>query len=116
MFDSMHDDISDDTINQICCIACTRKQSIKVGIVDVCKQEGAVDCGLFALANATTLCQGELPQSKQYIQSAMRPHLIRCFKESSPSAFPAKPRNLCGDHIKKTKVISVHCSCHLPED
>ena len=59
----MHDEISDVTINQIYSIVRdrTRRQSIKLDIIDVCKQEGIVDCGLFALANATTLCQGELP-------------------------------------------------------
>ena len=43
------------------------------------------NCGLFALAYATTLCNGELPQYKTYIQKEMQPHLIKCLQESTPT-------------------------------
>ena len=81
------------------------------------KQDGIKDCGLFALAMATTLCDRELPQSKQYIQKEMRPHLVQCLKQSHPSAFPSKNRDWDhNNYIKKTKLVSVHCLCRLPED
>ena len=80
VFDSVYDDISGDTINQICSIVRSKQSGVKIDIADVCKQDGVKDCGLFALAMATTLCDGELPQSKQYIQKEMRPHLIQCLK------------------------------------
>ena len=115
VFDSVFSDVSDDAINQICCIVRSRRKNVKVDIVDVCKQKGRTDCGLFALANATTLCQRELPHTKQYIQGAMRQHLIQCFKDSCASGFPSTLRNVSGDHIKKTKTIAVHCTCRLPE-
>ena len=67
------------------------------------------------MANATTLCQRELPHTKQHIQGAMRPHLIQCFKDSSASSFPSTPCNVPGDHIKKTKTIAAQCTCRLPE-
>ena len=38
-------------------------------------QEGGNDCGLFAIATATTLCQGEDPVDLEYQQSSMRSHL-----------------------------------------
>ena len=66
-FDSVHDGISGDTINQICSIVRSKRSGIKIDIADVCKQDGVKDYGLFALAMATTLCDGELPQSKQFI-------------------------------------------------
>ena len=48
----MHDDISGDTINQICSIVRSKGNRIKIDLVDVCKQDGIKDCGLYALANA----------------------------------------------------------------
>ena len=38
-----------------------QKKQDKIEIVGVSKQEGTKDCGLYVLANATTLHQGELP-------------------------------------------------------
>ena len=48
--------------------------------MDVCKQRGTSDCGLYALAYATTLCEGGQPQCKHYIQKDMQPHLIKCLQ------------------------------------
>ena len=118
VFDSVHEEIlSADTIKQICCIVRSKRSSIKIDIMDVCQQTGTVDCGLFALAYATTLCNGELPQYKNYIQKEMRSHLIKCLQESTPTAspFPSSNRNMQHD-VKRTKSVSLHCSCRLPED
>ena len=95
VFDSVHDGISGDTINQICSIVRPKRSGVKIDIADICKQDGVKDYGLFALAMATTLCDGELAQSKQYIiQKEMRPHLIQCLKQHAhPSVFPSENRD-----------------------
>ena len=38
---------------------------------------GDSDCGLFALAFITSICNGEDPVKQIYDQSAMRDHLVR---------------------------------------
>ena len=96
VFDSIHDDISTDTINQICCIVRSKRSKIKIDIIDVCKQKGTNDCGLYALANATLLCEGELPQSKDYIQEDMRSHLQECFKNVSRTVLHVLSLQLIG--------------------
>lgn len=115
VFDSIHDDISTDTINQICCIVRSKRSKIKIDIMDVCKQKGTNDCGLYALANATVLCEGELPQLKDYVQQDMRPHLQECLKNCTPYPFPSNHRDRHRDDIKKTMLVSLHCKCRLPE-
>ena len=76
VFDSVHD-ISGDKVNQICSIVRSKRSGLKIDIADVFKQDGVKDdCGLLALAMATTLCDGELSQSKQYIQKEMWPTLF----------------------------------------
>ena len=115
MYDSLHDDVSVDTVNQICSIVRSKRSKIKIEVMDVCKQHGVVDCGLYALANATALCQGELPQSMEYIQGEMRQHLTNCIEQSCPCAFPSVCRDTFCDSLK-SKSVSIHCSCRLPAD
>ena len=45
--------------------------------IDVHMQEGFADCGLFALANITTLAHGEQPGSVVYDQKLMRHHYLQ---------------------------------------
>ena len=42
----------------------------------------------------------------------MRPH---CLILSNPSVFPSENWNWDHSYITKTKLVSVHCSCRLPE-
>ena len=61
-------------------------QSSAVKVVESKKQEGGTDCGLFAIATATTLAHGINPSS--FDQSAMRRHLVSCFKEDLMTLLP----------------------------
>ena len=67
VFDSMYDDVTTDTVNQICSIVRSKHSKIKIEIMDVCKQKGTNDCGVYAIANATALCAGELHYNKYHI-------------------------------------------------
>lgn len=50
------------------------------------RQEGYVDCGLFAIANCVSLVNWCEPKS--FDQEKMRPHLIHCFEQCSFTRFP----------------------------
>ena len=116
----MHKIISPDTVKQICSIVHSYKKSITIEIMDVLKQRGSTDCGLFALAFATSLCLGELPSERRYIQASLRAHLSDCFKSgnlSSRQSFPSVNRRKVPDNlIQKTMVIPVFCYCRMPEE
>ena len=74
VFDSISDDsISDNTICQICSIVRTPRKSIKIELINVCKQSGIKDCGLYAIAYATTLCDGEMPHMKLHSKRIEKP-------------------------------------------
>ena len=48
-----------------------------IKVVDISKQEGGKDCGLFAIAIATTLLfGGEDPSKVHFNQAVMRGHLL----------------------------------------
>ena len=55
------------------------------------KQVGAVDCGLFALALATSIAFGDDPSMRRYSQEKMRSHLLTCFQISTWSSFHDTP-------------------------
>ena len=50
------------------------------------KQQGGADCGVFAIATATSLAHGKQPGN--FHQDALRLHLLGCFEKSLPSVFP----------------------------
>lgn len=52
------------------------------------QQEDAVDCGLFAIANATALIYGVDPRSVKFDQLRMREHLVQCFENGRMEMFP----------------------------
>ena len=54
------------------------------------RQEGANDCGLFAIAVVTALLFGEDPSSLHFEQSCMRSHLLQCFNKQCFEMFTLK--------------------------
>ena len=55
------------------------KQMKCINMVNVQKQEGSKDCGLFGIAMMTSLAYDEDPSSVIYDQSKLTLHLIECF-------------------------------------
>lgn len=52
------------------------------------KQKGTVDCGLFAIANATAIEFGKNPSKLRFKQEALRSHLVNCYNKNFMSPFP----------------------------
>ena len=57
-------------------------------LVSICKQKGGTDCGLFAIAIATTLALGLDPAEITYQQSSLRRHLVKCLEDGKFTMFP----------------------------
>ena len=77
------------------------------------RQKGCSDCGLFALAVAVSLCNGDDPSMQDYDQTVMREHLALCVDCRQMSVFPTKSasRNIG----KSRQVIEpVFCNCRMP--
>lgn len=68
--------------NMFQCSACTIK------IVPAQKQVGGRDCGLFAIANATSIAFGTDPSGTVHEQLLMPIHLIACLTQKTMSPFP----------------------------
>ena len=61
---------------------------LSVKYASVPKQTGGIDCGLFVVAYAVDIAEGNNPEEILYSQHMMRDHLINCFEKGELSAFP----------------------------
>ena len=64
--------------------------TVEVRIMNVQKQSGTNDCGLFALAFATSICNSLSPVTTNYFQEQMREHFNDCLESKSARLFPSK--------------------------
>ena len=68
----------------------TNEGSILVQYMHMQDQGGGSDCGLFAIATATTICNGQDPAALQFDQSHMRQHLLNAFETNILMPFPSR--------------------------
>ena len=78
----------------------TQENQFSVEFVDVQLQEGSHDCGLFALAYITSICNGQDPAVVLYKQNAMRKHVLKSIEDGVMTAFPTSASRLPKASIK----------------
>ena len=66
---------------------CCSPSSVNV-LKHVQKQQGGKECGLYAIANATSIAYGKDPLKMKYNELLMREHLIQCFSKNDLELFP----------------------------
>ena len=85
---------------------------IKVSIISIGKQTGCTDCGLYAVANATSLAHDIDPATVIFRQEEMRAHFIQCIEERKMKPFPvAKARRHQNPVIKEIHIYSCPICC-----
>ena len=77
-------------------------------------QEGTYDCGLFAVAYATSAAHGQDPAKCTYDQKQIRQHLYRCLCNGKITPFPLKSSS-SSSRVITSDNIEVHCHCRMPE-
>lgn len=100
---------------QIACMLMTDQPTFILKWVDVQKQNNGSDCGLFAIAAATALCEGKSPQRYHWKIEEMRGHLADCIQIGQLSIFPfsSKTRR-CNMDLNPMADIRVYCYCRQP--
>lgn len=83
--------------------------------VDVQMQAGGCDCGLFAIAFATSLASGIPPGKYCSDRSKMRKHLYTCLQKGRITNFPTVKERRHHTKVKSTEEIEVYCECRMPE-
>ena len=90
VYDSMHLGASTNLKKVIADMLFSDKKSISIRTVHIQQQTGGSDCGLFAIANATTLCNGKDPGTLLFQQKLMREHLRKCIAAGILTEFLVK--------------------------
>ncbi len=104
---------------QIAVVLKCKYSDFTVRLVDVQRQIGYADCGLFSIAFAYALCYDLDPHGIQFNQSAMRAHFDLCVDKEKIDMFPVSTRcrrKNTKSRIKSVKMVPVFCTCRLPWD
>ena len=115
IYDSMFNYLPSMGKAQIAALLATNEPRVRLNFMDVQKQCGENDCGLFSISFATALAFGEQPGHYLFDQKVMRSHLINCFERRRMSMFPIRKRRRIYSKVKTIEDIPVYCVCRMPE-
>ena len=82
-------------------------QEVMITIQPVQQQQNSVDCGIFAIAFATSLAYGQNPAATTYDTSRIRPHLSACLATGHLSTFPVLTTEHCQRCSKKYVLLKM---------
>ncbi len=91
----------------------TNQRKITINHIDVQTQSNCSDCGVFSLAFATSLCQGEDPSIISYIAYQLRDHLYKCLENRKMLSFPRRSRQTAQSGRQTS--FNIYCECRLPQ-
>ena len=84
--------------------------------VKACQRQGnGFDCGVFAIAFATSLVHGEDPSELSYTPSKMRDHLRNCINSNSLTPFPSTKSVAKRQRRENIAMEDIYCSCRRGE-
>ena len=111
VYDSLYQSLSQCTIDQICAVMFSTNDAVHVRFIDVEQQTNNSDCGVYAIAYATSLCSSEDISCIQYCVSKMRSHLVSCLEKGQMSPFPSICRSGSTCSVVAQETIQIFCSC-----
>ena len=115
IFDSIPPAPTSHLVNQIAALLATQRSSIQLKYVDTTMQCGSTDCGLFAIAFAAALANGDQPGGLQFTQTNMRKHILQCFKTQYLTPFPITRKRRRAQRVKLQSFTAVFCSCRVQQ-
>ena len=118
LYDSLYSELSIDTQVILAKLVRTSKSVLYVNVVNVQRQSGTSDCGLFAIANITHIAFGLNPCMYMFKQEAMRQHFLQCIEKEKMEPFPTLPTLRSTRLSTKNKIVNIEvfCYCRCPDD
>jgi len=115
VYDSVYTTVSDETMLNICRIVDGGSDSmLTVRLMNVQRQRGNTDCGVFVCAYMERIVRGEEVVGVVYDTNVFRPHLVRCLSSGILEPFPCFTARICRKPVLTEKVVSVVCICRKP--
>ena len=112
VYDSLYLSVGSRVKDQVAAIVCADEKEITLNHIDVQNQRGTCDCGLFSLAFAACLANGQQPEKQHFDQTKFRKHLYDCLVKGELTLFPIVKERIPKKIIKSTDTI---CKCRMPE-
>lgn len=115
LYDSLFTGVTLTTKQQIAALLHVEDaECIDVKIMPVEQQTNSTDCGVYAIAFATSLCHGVDPSTIKFNRRAIRSHLWKCMEGgNSIEMFPG----VISQGVPATSskhVIQIYCTCRQP--
>ena len=89
VYDSMFGFLDQETKEVIKNLFTVSNSPLQIKMMKSQKQTGCTDCGVFSVANATTIAFGLNPAKQTLQQDRMRAHLVSCLQKKEFSLFPS---------------------------
>jgi hypothetical protein len=89
---------------------------VNVNCVTLPKQTGTTDCGLYAIAIATSIAHNIDPNTQVFQQNEMRHHLINCIENKRMEVFPVKRTRHLLNNIPVSVTIYFCPVCGIGDD
>ena len=109
LYNSAYTSVSADTFQVVARLVKCAEPSFQIQVMNISRQRGAVDCGLYAIAVLTSLAFDQDPTTLVYDQQAMRPHLITSFEKMKIAPFPVQKHRRPADKVSKVEECILHC-------
>ncbi|XP_066291574.1 polycystin-1-like protein 2 isoform X1 [Branchiostoma lanceolatum] len=91
------------------------RNTLTVFLPDVQHQKNVLDCGLFAIAWAVDIAEGQDVSGVVYDNRKMRSHLKTCFKQGNLTPFPRLSSTRKKEGQTKVQRITLVCHCEQGE-
>ena len=114
IFDSLSGNKVPNELNRVIAeYSMCKEDDLQLKIKSVQQQNNGVDCGVFAIAFATSLAHGNDPCTAAYNVPLMRSHLIKCLQQKKMELFPLTTKRVrrC---IAKKIIVPIYCHCRRP--
>ena len=93
---------------------CHEDSELIINTKPVQKQNNSVDCGVYALAFATSLLNGVNPEERTYSVPNLRPHLLQCIQDGYMKVFPEEATARI-ERVRTTIIkLTLYCHCRMP--
>jgi len=116
LYDSAYTSIAGDGKQVIAHLMNTNEDQLTVNVMNISKQSGSTDCGLYAVAIMSSLALDKDPCGIVFKKEDLRAHLQIILEEEHIREFPSTQRCKVKSRILRTEAFDVHCICRMPDD
>ena len=113
LYDSLYTNIPLTLVDCVIVFIHSSAQVLTFRNLQMQKQTNSSDCGVFAIATATSLCHGEDPTTVVWDTSKMRNHLMKCLLSNKMELFPKRGRakQVSSNIVRSESKYELHCCC-----